>query len=168
MSSDQIDEELEFNHQMLASTFLPSTSNCASALDGKRGTQGMNGASSMVNQSFDKSNLDVSLETIDHVCISQGVHSQEINQFLGYSWDVESKVTCSKRRAEGMAEELLKRDSPPLTSEVLQMLNLWKFKSNPYRKNVMPYDWKFVYSENYGMSTSRNGIFFSCGEFKKP
>ena len=25
----------------------------------------------------------------------------------------------------------------------------------------MPYDWKFVYSENDGMSTSRNGIFFS-------
>ena len=54
-----------------------------------------------------------------------------------------------------MAGELLERSSPPLTPEVLQMLNLWKFKSNPYRKNVMPFDMNFVYSDCFGMSVSR-------------
>ena len=83
---------------------------------------------------YGKSDTVVSTETIDHVCVPQGAHSQEINQFLGYSWDIESKLKCSKRKAEKVAEELLRRDDPPLTSDVLQMLNLWKFKSNPYRK----------------------------------
>ena len=73
-------------------------------------------------------------ETIDNACVSQGIHPREINQFLGYSWDLESKVKCSRKAAEAMAGELLERNSPPLTSDVLQMLNLWKFKSNPYRK----------------------------------
>ena len=85
-------------------------------------------------QYYGQPNWNVSAETIDHVCVSQGVHSQEINSFLGYNWDGERKLKCSKKGAERMAEELLKRDSPPLTSEFLQMLNLWKFKSNPYRK----------------------------------
>ena len=58
--------------------------------------------------------------------------------------------------AEEMAEGLLNRESPPLTTEVLQMLNSWKFKSNPYRNNVMPYNWEFVYSECFGMTTTRN------------
>ena len=94
-------------------------------------------------------------ETIDNVCVSQGIHPREINQFLGYSWELESKVKCSRKAAETMAGELLERSSPPLTPEVLQMLNLWKFKSNPYRKNVMPFDMNFVYSDCFGMSVSR-------------
>ena len=95
-------------------------------------------------------------ETIDNVCTSQGIHPREINQFLGYSWDVESNLKCSRKAAEAMAGELLKRDSPPLTSENLQMLILWKFKSNPYRKNAMPYGREFVYSGSFGMSVARN------------
>ena len=78
-------------------------------------------------------------DAIDHACVSKGAHPRGVNQFWGYNWEVESQLKCSKRNTQGLAEELLKRDSPPLTSEVLQILNLWKFKSNPYSKNVMPF-----------------------------
>ena len=61
----------------------------------------------------------------------------------------------SRKAAETLAGELLGRNSPPLTPEVLLMLNLWKFKSNPYRKNVMQFDTNFVYSDCFGMSVSR-------------
>ena len=39
-------------------------------------------------------------ETIDHVCVSKGVHPREVNQFLGYNWEVESQLKCSKTRAD--------------------------------------------------------------------
>ena len=82
------------------------------------------------NDEPDDGNGHLIPETIDNVCVLQGAHPREINQFLGYSWEVESKFKCSRKAAEAMAGELLERDSPPLTSEVLHMLNLWKFKSN--------------------------------------
>ena len=88
------------------------------------------------NHEFVDGNGHLIPETIDNVCISQGAHPREVNQFMGYSWEHESKFKCSRKAAEAMAGELLERDSPPLSSEVLQMLNLWKFKSNHYRKTL--------------------------------
>ena len=88
----------------------------------------------ILDQSPEDGNGNLIPETIDNVCIPQGAHPREINHFLGYSWEEETKFKCSRKAAEAMAGELLERDSAPLTSEVLQMLNLWKFKSNPYRK----------------------------------
>ena len=61
----------------------------------------------------DTGKAHLSQETIDNVCVSQGIHPREINQFLGYSWDLESKVKCSRKAAEAMAGELLERNSPP-------------------------------------------------------
>ena len=64
-------------------------------------------------------------------------------------------MNCSRENAEALTGELLERGSPPLTSEVLQMLNLWKFKSNPYRNIAMPYGWNYVYRYSFGMYVSR-------------
>jgi len=69
---------------------------------------------------------------------SAGIHPKEINQFLSYDWEVECHVKCNRKSAEQLAAEILARDTPPCKSEILQILNLWKFKSIPYRKDAMP------------------------------
>ena len=147
-----MDKALEFNYKqhfaIPNAKVLPNEENWSIQANGSVKVQ-------QSDSELDTRNDQESQETIDNICVSQGIHPREINLFLGYSWELESKIKCSRKTAEAMAGELLERSSPPLTSEVLQILNMWKFKSNPYRKNVMEDDWKFVYSDCFGMSVSR-------------
>ena len=63
----------------------------------------------------------------------------------------------SRKRAEAMAEEVLRKGCYVTDADMLATLRLWRYHRNKTRTNVMRENETWVYSDTLGIVRSRDG-----------
>ena len=80
-----------------------------------------------------------------------------INEFMGYEYLKYKTIRCGRRKADEYAEMLLKNDDCLQPNNICDLLQVWKFRPNAYRRNIMPDGWKYVHSGTFGLVTTLIG-----------